>query len=114
MAEPAHTDDHDGAGDETPGYVPPAPKALNDMLIQDSDDQSLENYKKALLGDSLGKEALAVPSDPRQVIVTKLAVLVDEHADLELDLTGIITSPSSVHCVLYILPTISKEEIFIY
>ena len=29
-----------------------------------------------------------VPDDPRQVIVTKLAVLVEDHDDLELDLTG--------------------------
>jgi len=100
MAEPAHTDDHDGAGDETPGYVPPAPKALNDMLTQDQNDESLENYKKALLGDGLGKEAVPFPNDPRQVIVTKLAVLVDQHDDLELDLTGDLSKLKATPFVL--------------
>lgn len=88
MAEPpAQHHEHDEP-DETPGYVPPAEKKLDDIVNQDQGDESLEKYKKALLGDSLGKGSCPFPDDPRQVIVTKLGILVEDHKDLELDLTG--------------------------
>jgi len=88
MAEPAAQHDDHEEPDETPGYVPPAEKKLDDIVNQDPDDPSLEKYKKALLGDNLGKAACPFPDDPRQVIVTKLGILVEDHDDLELDLTG--------------------------
>ena len=57
MAEPpAQHEEHDEP-DETPGYVPPAEKKLDDIVNQDTDDPALEKYKKALLGEGLGKGA---------------------------------------------------------
>ena len=35
---------------ETPGYVPPAPKSLNEIQNLDQEDESLVKYKDALLG----------------------------------------------------------------
>ena len=35
---------------ETPGYVPPAPKSLNEIQNLDQEDESLNKYKDALLG----------------------------------------------------------------
>jgi Rho GDP-dissociation inhibitor len=90
MAEPAHQDDHDDH-EETPGYKPPTAKALDDIVNQDQEDESLQKYKQALLGADLGKQACPFPDDPRRVIVTKLAVLVQDHDDLELDLSGDLT-----------------------
>ena len=57
MAEPAHQDDHDDH-EETPGYKPPAEKALNDIINQDTEDEALQKYKQALLGADLGKGAV--------------------------------------------------------
>ena len=34
------------------GYKPPAEKSMGDMLNQDKDDASLEDYKRKLLGDA--------------------------------------------------------------
>ena len=36
--------------EENPNYKPPAPKALDEMINQDQDDESLVKYKQALLG----------------------------------------------------------------
>lgn len=99
MAEPAHQEEHDDH-EETPGYKPPAEKALTDILNQDTEDEAMQKYKQALLGADLGKGSVPFPDDPRQVIVTKLAVLVEGHGDLELDLTGDISKLKSKPFVL--------------
>jgi len=36
--------------EETPGYKPPAEKSIQDMLKQDTEDESLQKYKASLLG----------------------------------------------------------------
>jgi len=100
MADSSPHDEHDHEED-TPGYVPPAEKKLDDIVNQDKDDPSLEKYKQALLGSDLGKGSCPFPDDPRQVIVTKLAVLVDgRDGDLELDLTGDLSKLKSTPFVL--------------
>lgn len=80
-------EDHHDEHEDTPGYKPPAEKKLEDIVNQDTEDESLQKYKETLLGaGAVG--AINFPDDPRRVIVTKLAVLVEGHGDLELDLTG--------------------------
>ena len=37
--------------EETPGYKPPAEKKLEDIVNQDVEDESLQKYKEALLGE---------------------------------------------------------------
>jgi len=43
-----HGDDE--VPEETPGYKPPAPKSMEDILKSDADDESLRKYKESLLG----------------------------------------------------------------
>jgi len=45
-----HGDDHDDVPEETPGYRPPAPKSMEEILKSDADDESLKKYKESLLG----------------------------------------------------------------
>ena len=45
-----HGDDE--APDETPGYRPPAPKTMEEILKSDADDESLRKYKESLLGSA--------------------------------------------------------------
>ena len=48
-----HGDEHhedDEVPDETPGYRPPAPKSMEEILKSDADDESLRKYKESLLG----------------------------------------------------------------
>lgn len=40
--------------EETPGYVPPAEKTLDEITKLDQDDESLVKYKQALLGAASG------------------------------------------------------------
>jgi Rho GDP-dissociation inhibitor len=79
-----HVDD-DLTPDETPGYQAPAKKSLDEILKTDAEDESLALYKKALLG-TVGA---VFPSDPRHVIVQKLALIVQGRPDIELDLTNL-------------------------
>jgi Rho GDP-dissociation inhibitor len=51
MAEHEHAHEHDEP-EETPGYQPPAPKSMEEILKTDQEDESLRKYKEALLGTS--------------------------------------------------------------
>jgi len=80
----------DGPGDDVDhdaalGYKAPEKKALDDIMKQDAEDESLNKYKEALLGQGA---AIVFPEDPRMVIVQKLALTVEGRPDLELDLSG--------------------------
>ena len=55
MAEQQHQEDLEH--EDTPGYKPPTEKALDDIVNQDTEDESLQKYKQTLLGANLGKEA---------------------------------------------------------
>jgi len=68
------------------GYKPPEKKTLDEIMNLDKDDEALERYKAALLGDQ-EKGLVVFPDDERQVIVQKLALVVDGRPDTEIDLT---------------------------
>jgi len=76
--------------EDDPNYKPPAQKSINEILEADKEDESLRRYKEALLGGAVSGSIVAEPSDPRRVIVKKLALMVEGMPDkqLELDLTG--------------------------
>ena len=71
------------------GYKPPAEKSLGDIINTDAEDEALQKYKAALLGSAAGGKAIEVePGNPNNVIVKKLALVVEGRPDMELDLTG--------------------------
>ena len=59
-----------GEGD----YVAPAPKALTEIIAADTEDESLQRYKAALLGSAASANTgiVVLPDDPRNVIVQKI------------------------------------------
>jgi len=86
MADPEHCVDDTDEPEETPGYIPPAQKSLDEIQKLDADDESLVRYKQMLLGNvsadaSAGGECL-------NVVVEKLSVLVEGRPDIDIDLTG--------------------------
>jgi Rho GDP-dissociation inhibitor len=86
-AKPEHQDDE--APKNLQGYKAPAVKPLTEIVVADSSDQSLQQYKAKLLGSaSTGNAPIPFPNDPRRVIVVKLSIMVDGRAPLELDLRG--------------------------
>merc|ERR1711971_368281 len=70
------------------GYQAPPEKSIDDMLKTDTEDESLQKYKAALLGAATaGSGAVVVDdADPRKVIVKKLH-LVEGRDDVTIDLT---------------------------
>ncbi|KAL2087153.1 hypothetical protein ACEWY4_018212 [Coilia grayii] len=71
---------------EKVNYKPPALKTLQEIHELDKDDESLQKYKKALLGD--GHEAGADPTVPN-VQVTRLTLMCEQAPNpLTLDLQG--------------------------
>ncbi|KAF6198791.1 hypothetical protein GE061_006813, partial [Apolygus lucorum] len=68
-------------------YKPPPEKSLEEILSADQEDESLQKYKAALLGEAQAQAIIVDPSDERKVIVKKLALCVDGRPDMELDLT---------------------------
>jgi len=76
--------------DEKDGdYLPPPEKSIDDMLKTDTEDESLQKYKAALLGAATaGSGAVVVEeADPRKVIVKKLHLVVEGRDDVTIDLT---------------------------
>ena len=60
----------------------------------DKDDEALQKYKAALLGDSVaGSGAVVVdPDDPRKVILKKLSLVIEGRDDETIDLTDDLAS----------------------
>ncbi|XP_052888595.1 rho GDP-dissociation inhibitor 1 [Anopheles moucheti] len=72
-------------------YQPPPQKTIEEIMAADSEDESLRKYKEALLGEAQAEKIVFDESDPRKVIVKKLALLVADRDPMELDLTGDLT-----------------------
>jgi hypothetical protein len=91
MADPVLDDsmtaqeEHDG---DNPNYKPPPEKTLQEIIAADTEDDSLRKYKEALLGQATKDAIIVDANDPRKVIVKALALVVDGHEDLVLDLSG--------------------------
>jgi len=81
-AAPLDPDDLEADG----GYKAPEKKTMDEIRNLDKDDEALERYKATLLGDQ-GSGVVVFPDDDRQVIVQKLALVVDGRPDTEIDLT---------------------------
>lgn len=71
-------------------YKAPAQKTIEEILALDNEDESLRKYKEALLGAQADK-IIVDPNNPKNVIVKKLALVVQGRDDLELDLSGDLT-----------------------
>lgn len=69
--------------ESTAGYVAPKQVAVSELMKTDAEDESLARYKQALIAS---QEAV-FPEDPRSLIVTKLAIVFEDHDPIELDLT---------------------------
>lgn len=76
---------------EDENYAPPPQKTIEEIIVADKDDESLQRYKEALLGDSTKEKIVVYPDDPRKVIVQKLSLVVPGREDVFLDLTGDLT-----------------------
>ncbi|XP_061513389.1 rho GDP-dissociation inhibitor 1 isoform X1 [Anopheles gambiae] len=72
-------------------YQPPPQKTIEEIMAADAEDESLRKYKEALLGEAQAEKIIFDESDPRKVIVKKLALLVADRDPMELDLTGDLT-----------------------
>jgi len=66
-------------------YKAPAKKTIDEINNLDADDESLVNYKKALLNPD---EGAAPADDPRRVIVESMSFVVEGREDQVMDLTG--------------------------
>lgn len=71
----------------TPGYRPPAEKTLNEIVNQDTNDESLKKYKESLLGSAISSVVIVEPENPSRVIVKSLSLLVDGRPDVTIDLS---------------------------
>nr|ABR27883.1 Rho GDP-dissociation inhibitor [Triatoma infestans] len=69
-------------------YKPPPEKSIEEIISADKEDESLQKYKEALLGEAKGGKIVVESNDERNVIVKRLALCVSNRPDMELDLTG--------------------------
>lgn len=71
-------------------YKAPEKKTIEEILELDAEDESLRKYKEALLGQAAEK-VIVDANNPKNVIVQKLALVVQGRDDMELDLSGDIS-----------------------
>jgi len=74
--------------EETNGYQPPPQKSIKDILAADEQDESLRKYKQTLFGSDNPASIIIDPNNQRNVLVRKLALVVEGRPDMELDLTS--------------------------
>lgn len=77
----------DDVHEEEANYKPPPEKSLKEIVEADKEDESLQKYKEALLGQAIKEAVVVDPSNPSRVIVKNLALVVDGRPDVLLDLT---------------------------
>lgn len=76
--------------EELENYKAPAKKTLEELISLDQEDESLRKYKQALLGSQANKVIIDA-NNPKNVIVKKLALMVEGRDDMVLDLSGDIS-----------------------
>lgn len=92
MSEKEAVDNVEVEGEEhDASYQPPPQKTIEEIMAADAEDESLRKYKEALLGEAQSEKIIFDDSDPRKVIVKKLALLVADRDPMELDLSGDIS-----------------------
>lgn len=70
----------------TSKYQPPREVPISELLTRDSDDPSLNEYKKKLLGTAIN--IIIEPSEPSKLILKRLVLLPDDHAEISFDLAA--------------------------
>jgi Rho GDP-dissociation inhibitor len=71
-------------------YKAPPQKTIDEIMNLDQEDESLRKYKEALLGAQADKIIIDA-NNPKNVIVKKLALVIDGREDRVLDLGGDIS-----------------------
>lgn len=77
----------DDLHEEEANYKPPPEKSLKEIVEADKEDESLQKYKEALLGQAVKESVIVDTNNPNRVIVKNLALVVDGRPDVVLDLT---------------------------
>ncbi|MFH4979611.1 hypothetical protein AB6A40_006320 [Gnathostoma spinigerum] len=68
--------------EENENYVPPAQKSVSEIIAADAEDESLNRYKEQLLGGAKSGEVVVDASDPRNVLVKSITLMVDGRPDI--------------------------------
>lgn len=67
-------------------YQPPKDVPISEIMQKDQDDQSLNEYKKKLLGGAIN--VIIEPTDPSRLILKRLVLIPDDHSEIAFDLSG--------------------------
>jgi Rho GDP-dissociation inhibitor len=73
--------------DEHENYEAPPKKTIDEIMNLDQEDESLRKYKETLLGSQADKIIIDA-NNPKNVIVKRLALVVQDRDDMVLDLSG--------------------------
>jgi len=65
-------------------YQPPKDVPISEIMQKDQDDQSLNEYKKKLLGGAIN--VIIEPTDPSRLILKRLILVPDDHDEISFDL----------------------------
>jgi Rho GDP-dissociation inhibitor len=72
-------------GDELSKYVPPKNVPISEIMQKDSEDAALNKYKQQLIGSAIN--VTIEPTDPRKLLLKRLVLVPDDHAEISFDLT---------------------------
>ncbi|VDK89335.1 unnamed protein product [Litomosoides sigmodontis] len=71
-------DNNDSERDSTQeNYVPPPQKSVSEIIAADADDESLNRYKQALLGQAKSGQVIVDATNPLNVVVRSITLVVD-------------------------------------
>uniref|UniRef100_A0A915Q535 Uncharacterized protein n=1 Tax=Setaria digitata TaxID=48799 RepID=A0A915Q535_9BILA len=67
-------------------YVPPPQKSVSEIIATDANDESLNRYKQALLGQAKSGQVIVDAADPRNVLVRSITLVVEGRPDITMHL----------------------------
>ncbi|VDO45569.1 unnamed protein product [Brugia timori] len=67
-------------------YVPPPQKSVSEIIAIDANDESLNRYKQTLLGQAKSGQVIVDATDPRNVLVRSITLVVEGRPDITMHL----------------------------
>ncbi|CAD6188833.1 unnamed protein product [Caenorhabditis auriculariae] len=87
LAPSQHSEMDNDSSDVAADYKLPAQKTIDELLNADAGDESLEKYKRTLLG-SQPTEIVVNPNDTRTVLVQSVELIVEGRDPIKMDLSS--------------------------
>ncbi|VDN01214.1 unnamed protein product [Thelazia callipaeda] len=95
---------------EQENYIPPPQKSVSEIVAADADDESLNRYKQALLGQAKSGQVIVDATNPRNVLVRSITLVIEGRPDVTMELDGGFEFPCCLQSLYEIAEHVSEPS----